>query len=442
MAFHDSRTESTGPGRDAAGIGIGAFVGCTPFYGFHRLICRAIGSVFGLNRLQMYLAANISNPVFAPVLILSELETGALMRRGALQRLTLAAIRTTGARSFGLDYLLGVVSVGAALGTIAATVTYGALHGSSADPFAALVQRASDRYVRTTIAAWEFARGKLRGDPVYRDALCLLRSGRALVDVGCGQGLMLALLAEARRDAGSGAPPAGCSSLPRFDRLTGVEKRPRVVRLARTALGPDAEILELDARSVATGPSSVVLLFDVLHLMPSRDQEAILRAMAAALEPGGVILVRDADRSAGWRFAAVRAGNRLKAFLSGAWRQEFHFRTTLEWIECFARLGLDAEVRPMGGGTPFANVLFRLTVGSAEQRATADVAGDPEDHQDNQHQTEQSATVVGGAPPVAAAVVVPSASAKEKHQDDNQEDHERFTALATSSIASPTFRRT
>jgi hypothetical protein len=84
--------------------------------------------------------------------------------------------------------------------------------------------------------------------------------------------------------------------------------------------------------------------------------------MTAALEPGGIILVRDADASAGWRFAAVRAGNRLKALLSGAWRQEFHFRTTLEWIECFARLGLDADVRSMGDGTPFANVLFRLTV--------------------------------------------------------------------------------
>ena len=287
------------------------------------------------------------------------------MRHGAFQSLTLAAIRTTDVWSFGIDYLLGAVAVGAVLGTIAATGTYAALRGPSDDPaFAALIQRASDRYVATSITAWEFARGKLRGDPVYRNALCgdLLPSGRALVDVGCGQGLMLALLAEARRQAGSGALPVGCSSFPQFDRLIGVEKRPRIARLARTALGPDAEILEQDAQSIATGSCSVVLFFDVLHLMSSDDQEAIVRAMAAALEPGGVILVRDADASAGWRFAAVRTVNRLKAFLSGAWRQEFHFRTTLEWIECFARLGLDANVRPMGDGTPFANVLFRLTV--------------------------------------------------------------------------------
>jgi SAM-dependent methyltransferase len=226
--------------------------------------------------------------------------------------------------------------------------------------------------VATSITAWEFARGKLRGDPVYRTALCgnLLQSGRTLVDVGCGQGLMLALLAEAQRQGGSGALPVGCSSFPQFDRMIGVEKRPRIARLARKALGPDAEILEQDAQAIATGSSSVVLFFDVLHLMSSDDQEAIIRAMAAALEPGGVILVRDADASAGWRFAAVRITNRLKAFLSGAWRQEFHFRTKVEWIECFSRLGLDADVCPMGDGTPFANVLFRLTIREGAMQPT------------------------------------------------------------------------
>ncbi len=364
-AFYDLRTECTGAAREAAAIGVGVFIGCTPFYGFHLLICWAVGSVFRLNRLHVYLAANISNPMLAPFLIFAELQTGALMRRGAFQSLTLAAIRTTDVWSFGLDYLLGTVAVGAVLGTIAATGTYAALRGPSDDPaFAALIRGVSDRYVATSITAWEFARGKLRGDPVYRNALCgdLLPSGRALMDVGCGQGLMLALLAEAQRQVGSGALPPGCSSFPRFDRLIGVEKRPRIARLARKALGPDAEILEQDAQSIATRSYSVVLFFDVLHLMSPDDQEAIVGIMAAALESGGVILVRDADASAGWRFAAVRTGNRLKAFLSGSWRQEFHFRTTLEWIECFGRLGLDADVRPMGDGTPFANVLFRLTV--------------------------------------------------------------------------------
>jgi SAM-dependent methyltransferase len=357
------RTECTSAHREPAAVGVGVFIGCTPFYGFHLLICRATASVLGLNSPHVYLAASLSNPVFAPLLIFSELQTGALMRRGVFQSLTLAAVRTTDVWSLGLDYLLGVVAVGVALGTIAAAATYAATRTPSGDPMlAAIIQRASDRYLATSITAWEFARGKMRGDPVYRNALCggLLPSGRALVDIGCGQGLMLALLAEARH-----------SSFPQFDRLIGIERRPRIARLARTALGADAEILEQDARSIGTESYSAVLLFDVLHLMSPSDQEAVVRTMAAALEPGGIILVRDGDASAGWRFAAVRIGNRLKAFSSGIWRQKFHFRTKLGWIECYARLGLDTDVRPMGEGTPFANVLFRLTVRAARLPPTS-----------------------------------------------------------------------
>src|SRR5258707_1855802 len=71
-AFYNLRTEGTGAAREAAAIGVGVFIGCTPFFGFHLLICWAVGSVFRLNRLQVYLAANISNPLLAPFLIFAD----------------------------------------------------------------------------------------------------------------------------------------------------------------------------------------------------------------------------------------------------------------------------------------------------------------------------------------------------------------------------------
>src|SRR5688572_5207777 len=100
-------------------------------------------------------------------------------------------------------------------------------------------------------------------------------------------------------------------------------------------------------------------------MMPRREQDALLSAAAAALEPGGVILVREADASAGWRFQAVRFGNRLTALASGAWHQTFAFRTLAEWRESFARHGLEVEGAPAGAGTPFANHLFRLRASGA-----------------------------------------------------------------------------
>ena len=325
-----------------------------------------------LNRLKVYLAANVSNPIVAPLLVFVEVQTGAWLRTGSFLALTLETARTITPWQFGAHLMVGSVAVGGVLAAIGGVATYLALGGGVRDPlFDRLARAAADRYATTSITAWEFARGKLRGDPLYQDVLLggWLPSGGRLLDIGCGQGLMLALLAEAEVVERAGTEPAG-KRLPRFDRLVGVELRPHRARLARVALGADAEILESDARTISAGACRVVLLFDVLHMMPPHDQDALLASAVGALEPGGIILVREADASAGWRFQAVRVGNRLTALTSGAWRQHLAFRTVGEWRECFSRHGLDVESAPAGAGTPFANHLFRLRARQAGFAAT------------------------------------------------------------------------
>src|SRR4029079_11066798 len=98
--------------------------------------------------------------------------------------------------------------------------------------------------------------------------------------------------------------------------------------------------VEEDARrSTAQLQCQAILFFDVLHMMPFEDQEQLVGAMTAQLAPSGVILVREADAGAGWRFRAVRAGNRLKAVAFGRWRESFHYRTAIGWQELFERFG-------------------------------------------------------------------------------------------------------
>jgi uncharacterized protein (DUF2062 family) len=113
---HDLRTEASGPGKDAAAVGLGVFIGSLPFYGFHLLICVAAGTLLRLNRVKLYLAANISNPLMAPFLILSELQTGSLVRTGQLRPLTLDAVRQIDPWSLGADLLVGAEIVGGLLG--------------------------------------------------------------------------------------------------------------------------------------------------------------------------------------------------------------------------------------------------------------------------------------------------------------------------------------
>jgi SAM-dependent methyltransferase len=368
--FRAYRTEGAGIRRETAAVALGVFIGCLPLYGTHLAICWIVGFLFGLNRLKMYFAANVSNPFVAPWLVFTEVQVGAWVRRGSFHPMSRHYIASTGLAVFGVDALVGSLLVGSTLGALAAWGTYSLVRGSGEDrPFADLVRRASDRYVGTSVTAWEFARGKLRMDPIYRAMLSpdVLPSGGTLLDVGCGQGLALALLAEAKIADEARAWPPDWPPPPRFERMVGIEVRRRVANIARAALEADAEVIDADARALSIAPARVVLLFDVLQLLPPGDQEALLATMAARLESGGVLIVREADASAGWRFAAVRFGNRLKLIAAGTWRQPFHPRTEEEWRACFARHGFASQARPMGK-PPFANVMFRLTAPAASGR--------------------------------------------------------------------------
>jgi uncharacterized protein (DUF2062 family) len=369
-AFYELRLEGEGRGREAAALGLGVFIGCTPFYGFHLLLCWIAGWALRLNRLKLYLASNISNPLFSPFLLFAELQTGAWLRRHDLHDLTLAAIRHTSPWTFGLDLLAGSLAVGAILGlsVAAATLATGGMRETDR-AFARLWQRASDPYLRAGVTAWEFARGKLRGDPVYRAILepGVLVGGPALIDLGCGGGLALSAVHEAAR---AGVP----SGVPRFDRLIGVELRPRAAAVARRALGDAAEIVISDACTYELPPCSTVLIHDVLHMMPRDAQERLIQRAAAGLRPGGTLVVREADAAGGLGFLFVRAGNRLKAIFTGNWRQRFAFRARDEWTALLERHGMDVRVTGAAAGTPFANLLVvgRNPAGTAPLHERAD----------------------------------------------------------------------
>lgn len=356
----DLRTEAATPARRAAAVGLGVCIGCSPFYGLHLALSYGLAWLFGLSRLTVYLFANISNPFVAPFLVFAEVQVGSLVRRGTFYPVTLEAMRAMRPWTFGADLLVGAAVVGTLLGLGLGLAVYQGLRRRPVpDLFERLALRAADRYVDGSFTGWEFGRGKLRGDPVYRAALCDARlpSGGTLVDFGCGQGLMLALLVETRAAFAAGEWPQPAP--PAFDRLIGVEPRPNVAALARLALGGAAEIHEIDGRAFAFPPCSVVLCFDVLHMMPPADQARLLRRMGDALGPGGVLLVREADATSP-RFWRVRVGNRVKAIVTGAWRQPLCFRGADTWAALFTSLGFAVE-RVAGDGGAFGNVLFRLT---------------------------------------------------------------------------------
>src|SRR5688572_18510239 len=125
--FQHLRLEYPGPRRDAAALGVGAFIGCLPVFGFHLPLTIVAGRLLRLNRLKMYLAANVSNPVMAPFLLFAEVQTGALLRRGEFHAVTLEAVRQVDPWSLGLDLLVGSVFVGVVMGVSLTAATLAAV---------------------------------------------------------------------------------------------------------------------------------------------------------------------------------------------------------------------------------------------------------------------------------------------------------------------------
>jgi SAM-dependent methyltransferase len=222
------------------------------------------------------------------------------------------------------------------------------------DPFALLSQVVAWRYRPAGRFAQGFVRGKLRHDPVYRYLFeaGLPQGDGAVLDLGCGRGIALAVLATASVLGLSGEVRAAAS------RRVGIERRETHAEAARAALDADAEILTGDVLTVAFPRARLILLIDVLLYLTAAEQDCLLERSAAALTPGGRLIVREADAAAGWRYRATMAAERSSAWRRGEWHQSYHYRRQEEWLRRLGELGLRVTSRPMSAGTPFANVLY------------------------------------------------------------------------------------
>lgn len=366
---HRLRTEGDSPAAKALSVGIGTAIGCLPLYGLHLPLCLVASRLLRLSLVRTYLAAHVNNPLTAPALLYLELALGRWLSGGGWPAPTPEELAGAGGWSWsaaGREVLVGSLAFGLALGGALALGAWAVARRWRRPPFdAALVEAAAWRYLDCGIATWELARGKLRHDPVYLALLSggeLPRRGR-LVDLGCGRGIALALLATAAEWPGEGEGagtkwPAGWPPPPAGLELSGIERSPKRAAVARRALGAAAEVRAADLTQTEPPPCDVALLLDVLHYLGAAEQEALLDRTARALAPGGVLLIREADAARGLRFALTRAAERLAALARGHWRQRFHYRSAADWQRLLGAHGLAVSASSMWRGTPFANVLL------------------------------------------------------------------------------------
>jgi SAM-dependent methyltransferase len=206
------------------------------------------------------------------------------------------------------------------------------------------VEQAAARYRPAGRVAHGFAKGKMSGDPAYATVLERLPEQGTLLDVGCGEGYLLAL-ARAQRPGLA---------------LVGVDHDERRVALARQALArePRVELLVGDLRDHSLPPASMITCLDVLHYMPPAQQDAVLARLVACLAPGGLLLLRDGQADGGLRTAVLRLFETVAVAIGRHRGDGVFFRSAQALRSALEAQGLEVEVAPCRDGTPFANLLF------------------------------------------------------------------------------------
>jgi len=314
---------------------VGIVIGATPLYGFHLLLCLAAATLFRLNKLTVYLVANISNPLVAPLLLAVEVMIGEWILHGTVLWLDPSNIQSLGlgtvAYRFFVSALVGSLAVGVGLGAplgLATTLWLRrkrseaeASDGSSLSPEDELLRdderfRASTRAVAEALRLAALERGeshfrrtflvqyttaKISMDPVYRNLVSLLPQAGTVIDIGTGFGFLPLLLGELY--------PKRSGQVLGFDYDQG---KVETGQAAAAVLATSNVQLEVgDAVDRAPGTAAAICLIDVLHYLDQEKQRSLVVRCVEALSPGGILVIRDMPLKGGLGALVTRYGERF-----------------------------------------------------------------------------------------------------------------------------------
>ncbi len=382
--------------RAAGSVAAGLFIGSLPLFGLHFPLCVAVCVPLSLDLVTAYVAANISNPFFAPFLIAAEVQVGALILEGHFVPFSIEQARATGVSGFVAQAAVGSLATGtvlALLGAAAAALVVRRDPPARDAQVDDAIDRTVMRYARAPRGDRAYVAAKLASDPVVRQVAGLGGAFGEVLDVATGRGQLALFLVE-----------LGAASS-----FRGFDWDERKVELLRHAAGGAGEASVGDVTSAELGAADTVLLVDVLHYLPGEAQRALLRRAAAALRPGGRLLVRELDPNRGlasrvalWaERLGTRAGVNRGAILTLIEPATLHGE--LESLGLSPRL----VAHPDGKSSPnYLMVAERPAESSASPARSSKLATSASSTSASASMAARASTATSGCSPVSSATLV------------------------------------
>jgi uncharacterized protein (DUF2062 family)/SAM-dependent methyltransferase len=336
--------ENLAPGRAAAAVFLGIFIGIVPIYGFQTLAAVGVAVFFKLNKPLTVAGTFINNPLLQPVIVVSSVELGYLLRDGSFRPFHLSALAGAHLKEELLAWVIGSVALGIVAGGLGAAITAVVIQfRMPASPgLRDRIHFVNRMFAQSAWADRQFVRWKLRLDRIFALLAAENLGSGTIVDVGCGYGMALCF--------------AAFSDSSR--RLVGCDLDAHRIAVARQGLSAlNADLSVADIRCLNLPPAGLILVLDVLQYLRADEQLGLLKRCCSALAPQGILIFRVHDRERGlWSkitmafdrlvFACDRKGVRPLTLPAG------EYRRVLE------NAGMQLEERRFRNLLPLAHILF------------------------------------------------------------------------------------
>ena len=336
--------ENLDPGRAAAAVFLGIFIGIVPIYGFQALAAVGVALLFRLNKPLTVAGTFINNPLLLPLIVVASVDLGCFLRGSPFPPWNASSLTGAHLKEELLAWVIGSVPLGILVGGVGAAITALVIRlKAPANPgLRDRIRFVNGLFARCARADRGFVRWKLRLDRIFGLLAAENLGSGTVVDLGCGYGMALGFAA------------FGDSSR----RLVGCDLDAHRIAVARQALGTlNAELSVADVRRLDLPPAGLILILDVLQYLPADDQQALLKRCCSALAPQGILIFRVHDRERGLWSTITMAFDRL-IFACGRAGVRPLMLSAAEYHSVLENAGMQVEQRRFRNRLPLAHILF------------------------------------------------------------------------------------